>query len=330
MTHTRTDPVNEDRRRPIRTLLSADELAQLTARSDLRGAWAIASTWGIIAATFATLAAWPHPATFAAALIVLAGRQLALAVLEHEAAHGTLFRTRWMNDVLTDWLCARPIWQDVKKYRVHHMRHHAKTGTPDDPDVSLIAPFPVTRRALVRKLLRDLCGLTGLKMLFGRLLMDAGIIKWTVANDVQRLPAQDRRWRHYVTEALRNMAPMLLVNGVLFALLAASGHAWLYGVWVLAYITPFPVFVRIRSIAEHACTEASTDPFRNTRTTRAGWLARLTFAPMHVNYHLEHHLLAAVPYYRLPRLHGLLRERGAVGEPSDYVDVLGTVSALPA
>ena len=28
----------------------------------------------------------------------------------HEAAHGTLFRSRWCNDVLTDWLCARPVW----------------------------------------------------------------------------------------------------------------------------------------------------------------------------------------------------------------------------
>lgn len=187
----------------------------------------------------------------------------------------------------------------------------------------------MTRRALARKLLRDLGGLTGLKVLFGRLLMDAGVIRWTVANDVQRLPTQGRHWHHYVADALRNMAPMLLANGVLFALLAASGHAWLYGVWVLAYITPFPVFVRIRSMAEHACTEASTDPFRNTRTTRAGWLARLTFAPMQVNHHLEHHLLAAVPYYRLPLLHRLLRERGAVGEPSGYADVLRTVSALP-
>lgn len=317
-------------RRPIRTLLSTDEIAQLTARSDLRGAWAIASTWALIAAALTALALWPNPATFVAALIVIAGRQLALAVLEHEAAHGTLFRTRWMNDVLTDWLCARPIWQDVQKYRVHHMRHHAKTGTSADPDASLITPFPVTRRALARKLLRDLSGLTGLKVLFGRLLMDAGVIKWTVANDVERLPAQGRRWHDYVTQALRNMAPMLITNGLLFALLAASGHAWLYGVWVLAYLTPFPVFVRIRSMAEHACTEASTDPFRNTRTTRAGLLARLTVAPMQVNHHLEHHLLAAVPFYRLPRLHRLLRERGAAGEPPDYVEVLKTVSALPA
>lgn len=88
--------------------------------------------------------------------------------------------------------------------------------------------------------------------------------------------------------------------------------------------------MRIRSLAEHACTESSTGPFHNTRTTRAGLLARITVAPMQVDHHLEHHLLAAVPYYRLPRLHRLLRERGAVSEAPDYVDVLRTVSALPA
>ena len=39
--------------------------------------------------------------------------------------------------------------------------------------------------------------------------------------------------------------------------------------------------------------------------------ARLLF-PHHVNYHLEHHLYPAVPHYRLPRLHRLLAEKGAL------------------
>ena len=50
------------------------------------------------------------------------------------------------------------------------------------------------------------------------------------------------------------------------------------------------------------------DPLRNTRTTHASWLERLFIAPNRVNYHLEHHLLMTVPYFRLPRLHRLLRE----------------------
>lgn len=314
-------------RRKINELFTREQIAQLTARSDWRGAWAILSTWLVIGAAFTVLARWPNVFTFIGALVVIAGRQLCLAILQHEGSHGTLFKTRWMNDVIVDWLCARPVWQHLHKYRAHHFVHHTKTGTEADPDLSLHADYPVTRRSLARKILRDITGLTGLKALYGLILMDAGVIKWTVSNDIQRLPGHGRRWYHYVGSALRNMAPMLLANGVLWGLLALSGHAWLYGVWVLAYITPFPLFIRIRSIAEHGCLERTPDMFINTRTTRAGWLARITVAPVHVNYHLEHHVMASVPYYRLPLMHRMLRERQALPAAPGYLEVLRQASA---
>jgi len=306
----------------LRDLFSPAEIAQLTARSDWRGAWAIVSTWLIIAAAFFVLARWPNVLTFVLALIVIAGRQLALAILEHEGAHGTLFKTRWMNNILVDWLCARPVWQNLMKYRAHHFVHHTKTGTDEDPDISLHAGYPISRRSMVRKMARDLGGITGIKLLFGLLLMDAGVLKWTVANDVEKLPQDGRRWWDYPLSFLRNAYGMLITNAILFGIFAASGHAWLYGVWVLAYITPFPLFLRIRSLAEHGVLERVPDMFRNTRTTRAGWLARITVAPAQVNYHLEHHAMASVPYYRLPLMHRLLRERKAVPDAPGYADVI--------
>lgn len=313
-------------RRRLSELFTREEIAQLTARSDWRGAWAIVSTWGIIASAFAVLALWPNVFTFVLALCIIAGRQLALAILEHEGAHGTLFKTRWMNDSLTDWLCARPVWQNLFKYRAHHLGHHTRTGLPDDPDLSLHARFPTTPASLRRKFIRDLSGYTGLKTMFGLLLMDAEVIRWTVANDIQRLPANGRRWYQYVATALRNMTPMLIANGVLFGILALSGHPMLYLVWVLAYLTPFQFFLRIRSIAEHGCLENTADMFRNTRTTRAGLLARMSVAPMQVNYHIEHHLMASVPYYRLPLMHRFLRNKNAVPAPPGYLDVLKLAS----
>jgi fatty acid desaturase len=33
-----------------------------------------------------------------------------------------------------------------------------------------------------------------------------------------------------------------------------------------------------------------------------------------VGFHLEHHLLMTVPHYHLPRMHRLLRERGALDD----------------
>jgi fatty acid desaturase len=94
---------------------------------------------------------------------------------------------------------------------------------------------------------------------------------------------------------------------------------------VLAYLTTFTLFLRLRSLAEHACMERTDDPLRNTRTTRANLLARATVAPLHVNYHLEHHLLPTVPWFRLPAL--ARRLAGQVPPPTPgYVDVLRAVS----
>jgi fatty acid desaturase len=70
--------------------------------------------------------------------------------------------------------------------------------------------------------------------------------------------------------------------------------------------------MRIRSIAEHGMVPEPGDDLQNTRTTRARWWERLLIAPNRVNFHLEHHLLMAVPHYHLPRLHRLLRERGVL------------------
>jgi fatty acid desaturase len=229
--------------------------------------------------------------------------------------------------VLTDWLCARPIWQNLPKYKVHHLGHHTRTGTLDDPDLSLHEDYPVTRASLLRKMLRDFTGLTGLKLVYGLAMMDAGVFKWTVANRIERLPQDGRTGWTRLTTALRNMAPMLITNAVLWSVLAATGHAWLYWAWVLAFLTFLPLFIRIRSIAEHGCLARTPDMFHNTRTTRAGWLARATVAPMRVYFHMEHHLMASVPYYRLPLMHKWLRDRADVPEPPTYLDVLRLASS---
>jgi fatty acid desaturase len=325
--------MTQNPRPKLSELLTHDEIRLLSTRSNAQGFAAVGFSWAVIVAALAMLVwavqqpAWLAVPAFGLGLAAIAGRQLGLAILHHEAAHRSLFESPWLNDAIGDWLCARPIWNDLHKYRPHHFVHHRRTNQPDDTDISLVEPFPTTRASLQRKLARDLFGLTGLKYLLGRALMDAGVVKYTVANNVVRLPQQGRRWWSYPQALLQNAAGMLISNALLFGACWASGHAWLYGVWVLAYVTPFPLFLRIRSLAEHACTERSRDMFANTRSTRAGFFARATVAPIRVNFHIEHHLMPGVPFFRLPQLHRMLRERGALAEPPSYLDVLRLVSS---
>lgn len=309
-------------RRKLSELFSRDEIKQLTEKSDLWGAWAVFSVWAVIAGCFAVLALFPNPLTFMLVVIVLGGRQLALAILSHEAAHRSLFRTPILNDVIGDWLCARLIWNDVPRYRTHHLKHHTHTGTPADPDLSLTNNLPTTRESLRKKFVRDLTGQTGLRRMAAQFLMDIGVFRYTVAAEVEHLPRNGRKWTDYARAGLGNMWGFVLSNLLLAAALAAAGVLWTYWAWVVAYLTTFSLYIRIRSIAEHACLEASPDMFKNTRTTRAGWLARMTVAPIYVNYHLEHHVMASVPFYRLPLMHRLMRARDATPVPPGYGDVL--------
>ena len=313
----------------VTELFSRDEIKELTTTSDLHGAWAVGSTWTVIVMTFGTVAySWEYLPTWgkvlmcALALAILAGRQLAMAILMHDASHHSLFKTKWLNTHLTDWLCARPIWNDVSKYRPYHLKHHAKTSQPDDPDLGLVKNFPITQSSLFRKFFRDLNGQSGLKFLAARVLMDLELLEWSVSNDPKPIPRGDRSNLELAKNLLKNSSGMLISNAAIFSALWASGHPKLYLLWPLAYITPFPLFIRIRAMAEHAGLETSHSALSNTRTTRAGWLARALVAPIHVNYHIEHHLMASVPHQKLARMHQMLREREYVDAPPSYLDVI--------
>jgi fatty acid desaturase len=315
---------NTPRRKPG-DIFSKEEIARLTARSDAMGWRALLFTWGVIGLVFAALARWPHPLTWVLAIVILGGRQLSLAIMLHDAAHGTLFKTRWLNEVLADYACGSAVGVDIGRYRRHHLVHHRETGTDADSDRSLSAPFPTSRASLLRKVLRDLSGISGLKREYGLLLMHAGVLKWTVASEVVMLPQQGRNWRDYLGETARHLYKPLALHLLLFGLLWAAGHPALYLAWIGAYLTTYSLFMRIRSMAEHACSERGTDMLRNTRSSRAGLLARATVAPLRVNYHIEHHLMPAVPYFKLPAMHRMLRERGLVAPPPGYLDVLRIV-----
>ena len=121
----------------------------------------------------------------------------------------------------------------------------------------------------------------------------------------------------------------LMVNGVMLGVMLLAGVGVYYLLWVVAYVTAYPLIARIRQVAEHGNVPDlyDPDPRKNTRTTYANVLERLVFCPNQVNYHLEHHLLASVPAHRLKSLHQLLLQRGFYAGHEDalassYLDVI--------
>lgn len=283
-----------------REALSRDEIRDLLQPTAWKSWLSIATNWALIGAAFALVAVWPNPLTVLVALFVIGARQLGMAILMHEASHHTLFKNRALNDWVGNWLCAFPVWSDIRPYRPYHLHHHARTWTAEDPDIGLVMPFPITRDSLRRKIWRDLSGQTGWKRLKATLRRDLGRSKGRVQRNFDAGP-----------EAFRGV---VITNLVLLGVLTLLGHPALYLLWIGAWMTTYSLVMRIRSIAEHAMVADPSTDLGQTRTTITTWWERLLIAPNYVNFHLEHHLLMTVPHYNLPRMHRMLRDRGALDD----------------
>ena len=299
-----------------KTVFTPDEWSRLTSRSSWRGLWLVAHAWGTIAAAIALVALWPNPLTWLIAVMIVGTRQLGLAILMHEAAHGGLSTNKVVNEFVGQWLCAVPVGADLASYRAYHLAHHKFTQQPEDPDLSLSAPFPITKESYTRKAIRDLTGQTFVKQ---RLPLFLSLFK----HDAKSEPVTHES---FVASGREKMARFLALNALLFVLFCLAGVGiWYFGVWLLAMATWLSLVTRIRNIAEHACTSTGEDPFSHARTTLANPIERALIAPYWVNYHAEHHLFMYLPCYRLPEAHRLLVAKGLIKRMEvrpGYLDVM--------
>ena len=146
----------------IRRALSPETLRELTRLDPVRSTCSVLTTLAVIAATVAVALTWWEPWTVIPAVIVIATQQHACFVLAHDAAHYRLYRTRWLND-LVGRSVAIAAGVSMCTYRVVHRLHHNHLYEPNDPDIALHGGYPRGRAYLLRKLGRDLVGLTAPK-----------------------------------------------------------------------------------------------------------------------------------------------------------------------
>ena len=299
-----------------KTIFTAGEWQHLTNRSSWRGVWLVIHAWGTIAAAIALVTIWPNPLTWLIAVMVVGTRQLGLAILMHEAAHGGLHGNQRINEFIGKWICAVPVGADLASYRAYHLKHHKFTQQPEDPDLTLSAPFPISKDSFTRKAVRDLTGQTFYKqrMPLLRALFQRSSKADTSSNQSFLSSGADKTLR------------FLGANALLFAVFWLAGAGvWYPGVWLVAMATWLPFVTRIRNIAEHACTSTGPDPFSHARTTHANPIERALIAPYSVNFHAEHHLFMYLPCYRLPDAHRMLTQKGyiqRVDVSPGYLDVL--------
>lgn len=240
-----------------------------------RPAWDITVDIAVIVA--AILLALQQPWTAPAALLVLGNRQRALGNILHDAAHRNLNRNRRLNDLVTRALIAPLLFVSLSRYRQLHFRHHLDLGAQHaDPD---LIPIPAQKaRSWVAAVATNTLSLRAvLGSTFGQLLDHA-------------VPLGGRLY-------------ILVWWSVLVAVLvAAAGSgpaAATLTLWLAARATVFHAITTFREMCDHhGLTPGGVFSF--TRDIRATGLWSVLFHPRNNAYHLTHHLLPAIPYYRLP------------------------------
>lgn len=293
----------------VNDYLTKEEIQQLLKKSDWKAAFEFFHTWLWITFAFAISGFWPNPFTIVISMFIIGGKQLACAILMHDCAHRSMFDSKWANTFFGNWLAGYPIFHDVERYRPYHIEHHVKTGTDDDPDLSLTKGYPTTIISFTRKVIRDLIGASGIKGHIAVLVMHYGYLKYELGGRIIKT-GQQGGFLNGITTFVKNMAGPAAANCMIFGFLWLAGAPWLYLLWIGSLLTTYNFSLRIRSIAEHSIVPDRLDDYKNTRTIYSNFFEKILFAPHHVNYHSEHHLLMTVPSYNFPSMHRLIKERG--------------------
>ena len=277
-------------------VISKEQYEEIKEKKDWRNVLSISSNWLQMSSAMALFFFYPNVLTFVVALVIIGSRQFALAVLAHDAAHNLLFSNNKVNDWAGQWFCAYPIFQDNRVYRPYHLKHHRHTETEDDPDLVLSSPFPINKRSFIRKVFRDLTGITGVRRYWGSL---SSIFRTKGDNVFDK-----------ISKTSNKLHGFLISNVIIFILISTTMHWSLFLLlWWLPSFTYYSLIIRIRNISEHAVTPGNND-FDNTRTTKSTVLTRFFMVPHNVNYHLEHHLFTRCPWYNLPKAHSMMIENG--------------------
>ncbi|MBY4893825.1 fatty acid desaturase family protein [Rhodobacteraceae bacterium N5(2021)] len=280
--------------------LTRDQLKDFMQRSDGPGLRRVA-LWLVMLACSTTLVvlAWDSwliwPAMFVQGVILVHHFSL-----QHECVHYTVFRTRWLNDVVGQ-ICGYTILLPHRFFRYEHCDHHTYTQvTGEDPEQ---IPMPTSFGAYFLYL----SALPYWKTKFTEVFRHAS----GGLSEAERGFIPKEEW----AAVARDARLMLGFYAVVIAGMAVTGWWGLVWLWLIPLILGEPVMRFIR-MTEHVGRPTVPQMSDNTRTNLVS--APMRFLCWNMNYHAEHHYVSSVPFHALPRLHETLKDHIHV-EPGGYI-----------
>lgn len=273
-------------------------LAELNERSDWKGFLQAGGHFGLWLLTGGfSYYAWLESQWVILAILLYAHGTIASFGINavHEAVHGTVFKTKWMNTA-TALLFAFQHWGNPYHFWATHTEHHKYTlHTPDDIEVQL--PWKLTLDQF-------------LKAIF--------LLPWhlTTPFDQVRQGISLEHWNHNPKafpegkEKQRDEA-FLWQRFVICAHLAIIVASIATGQWIIPFIVSFSHLYTswLNALCNTTQHSGLVDNVRDFRLCcRTVYLDPITqFLYWHMNYHIEHHMYAAVPCYNLHKLHKAIK-----------------------
>jgi fatty acid desaturase len=285
----------------------------------------LAQQWFVIVVTIVFSTSLNYWWLYVVAIVVIAAKQHALAVIVHDATHYRVFDSRFSNEYFGNLFCAFPIFISIEGYRGEHQLHHLWTNTYKDPYRLMFDEYtgwqwPKTNVEALLQVLSDIFGLNILRNL-------KTIRRWSPIRQFMM---------HYMSEKLGRRVSIdvlyyLSFWATIFSILTIFG-AWriFLLLWIVPLLTFYVLFTRLRWISEHPYVCSSCVDFK-TRHVEGTILERFFIAPLNVNYHLAHHLFPSVPLYNLPIVHSRLLQIPAYREEAElYSTYLGSTESIRA
>ena len=265
--------------------LDAETRRHLTEKSDAAGLRNLGFHGLCLALTGLAIAVLPGP-LWLLALIPHGIGLVFLFTLEHEAIHKTPFASERWNEAVGR-ACGFVLLVPFTWFRYFHLAHHRWTNLPGQ-DPELEGSKPATVRQWVWHV-------SGLPFWISEIRLIANLVRGRGMASYIPESAKAR----VVTEA------QWMAFGYGMAALSLLVTPALFWFWLLPVMLGQP-FLRLYLLAEHGDLPFVQNMFLNTRTTLTSPLLRRL--AWNMPYHVEHHVLPAVPFHHLPQLHDLMKE----------------------
>ncbi len=283
-----------------RSPVAPEALASLNQRSDWKGLAQSAGHLGLLGLTggLAWYAVGRLPLLVVLALLFLHGTFFAFLVNGfHELCHQTVFKTRSLN-VLFRSIFSFLRWFNPVFFWASHQEHHKYTLHPPD-DLEVVLPVNLTLKTYLGFAFINPLGFYN--RLKSVIRLSLGKVDGEWANAL--FPPEETAKRR----ALFNWARILLVGHGLVVVISLYLGLWM--IPIIVTLAPFygAGFQYLFNEAQHIGLSDNVSDYRlNTRTIILNPFLRFLY--WHMNYHIEHHMYAAVPCYNLGALHRLIEK----------------------